>query len=265
VSSDHIAENRRWIEVFHASHTRLVAFVSRLSSTDLRRQSYAKEWTVAQVLSHLGSQAEIFKTFVDAGLAGRPTPGNDSFPPFWAAWNERDPEAQARDSLTATATFIEQLRALDDAALSRPITPFGMNMTIGDLPRLRVGEHALHSWDIAVAFDPSATVAPDAVELLIESVPALVARAGKPQGRSFAMRVRTTSPARDFVLTVDDRAELRPFAGEAVEATLELPTEALLRLAYGRLDAAHTPAHAMVADGPEPIGFGDLRRVFPGF
>lgn len=258
------ADPRRWIEVFHASHARLVAFVSRLSGDDLRRQSYATDWTVAQVLSHLGSQAEIFQTFLDAGLAGRPTPGNDSFPPVWAAWNERDPDAQARDSLAATSTFIGHLRALDEAAFARPITPFGMDLTIGDLPRLRVGEHAVHSWDIAVAFDPSATVAADAVSLLIDQVPALVARTGKPQGRTYSVHVRTTAPARDYLLAVSDRVALRPTAPDRADATLELTAEALLRLAYGRLDAAHTPPHTIVDEGPDRVDLDELRSIFAG-
>jgi uncharacterized protein (TIGR03083 family) len=264
VSSVLEADARRWIEVLHASHTRLVAFVARLSDADLRRQSYATDWAVAQVLSHLGSQAEIFTTFLDAGLAGRPTPGNDTFPPVWAAWNERDPDAQAHDSLVATGVFIDKLRALDDAALSRPVTPFGMNLTIGELPRLRVGEHALHSWDIMVAFDPSATVADDAVALLIDQIPALVARTGKPQGRTFAVRVRTTAPAYDYVLAVGDRVELRPDADEVVDATVEMSAEALLRLAYGRLDAGHTPETTKVVEGRDRVGLDDLRSIFAG-
>lgn len=258
------ADPRRWIEVLHASHTRLVAFVAGLSSADLRRPSYAKEWTVAQVLSHLGSQAEIFTSFLDAGLASRPTPGNDTFPPVWDAWNARDPDTQARDSLVATAAFIDRLRALDDTALARPVTPFGMSLTIGELPRLRVGEHAVHSWDIMVAFDASATVANDAVTLLIDQLPALVARTGEPRGQRFSVRVRTTAPARDFVLAVGDRVELRPHAGEAVDAIVELPAEALLRLAYGRLDAGHTPPHTTIVEGAGRIGLEELRSIFSG-
>jgi uncharacterized protein (TIGR03083 family) len=264
VSSVVDADRRRWIEVLHASHRRLVAFVARLSDADLRRRSYAKDWTVAQVLSHLGSQAEIFKSFLDAGLAGRPTPGNDTFPPVWSAWNERDPAAQASDSLAATAAFIEQLRALDDTALSRPITPFGMNLTIGELPRLRVGEHAVHSWDIVVAFDSEATVAGDAVNLLIDQVPALAARTGKAQGRTFSVRVRTTAPARDYVLSVGEPVELRPYTDEDADATMDMTAEALLRLAYGRLDARHTPPTTIVVEGRDRVDLDDLRSIFAG-
>jgi hypothetical protein len=47
---------------------------------------------------------------------------------------------------------------------------------------------------------------------------------------------------------------------EGVDAfDLEIPAEAFLRLAYGRLDEEHTPA------GIDPTHLAELRRVFPGF
>ena len=45
-----------------------------------------------------------------------------------------------------------------------------------------------------------------------------------------------------------------------MDGVIELPAEALLRLFYGRLDPAHTPAYT--ADG---IELDRLREVFPGF
>jgi len=41
---------------------------------------------------------------------------------------------------------------------------------------------------------------------------------------------------------------------------LRLPAEALVRLVYGRLDPAHTPA--LEARG---VDVDELRRIFPGF
>jgi uncharacterized protein (TIGR03083 family) len=256
------ADPRRWLTVLRASQARLRALVVPLSPTDLRAQSYDTEWTVAQVLSHLGSQAEIFNLFLDAGLSGQQPPGHEAFPPVWDAWNKRTPEQQAHDSLEATDRFIARLAGLSDATLASPIKLFGMDLLIGDMARLRVAEHAVHSWDIAVAFDPTASIAPDAVALLIDTVAALVARAGKPQGHAFDLHVHTTAPDRDFVLSLHDTAELRALTGAPPAGSLALPAEALVRLVYGRLDAAHTPALTLVSD---EIALDDLRRVFPGF
>jgi uncharacterized protein (TIGR03083 family) len=247
--------------VLRASQTRLRSLVGSLSGADLRSQSYDTEWSIAQVLSHLGSQAEIFQMFLDFGLSGQQPPGNEAFPPVWDAWNNREPEQQAHDAVEANDRFVARLEGLSGEALGTPITVFGMDLLIGDLARLRVGEHAVHSWDIAVALEPTAVVAHDAVALLIDTLAMLAARAGKPQGLSFDLAVHTIAPDRNFLLSVGDGVELRPLAGEPSTGTLELPAEALVRLVYGRLDAAHTPPTALIAG---EITLDDLRRIFPG-
>jgi hypothetical protein len=52
-----------------------------------------------------------------------------------------------------------------------------------------------------------------------------------------------------------------PADGAAADGEVRITGEALLRLAYGRLDPAHTP------DGTEadPAVLDRLRAVFPGF
>jgi uncharacterized protein (TIGR03083 family) len=253
---------RRWLAVLHASQTRLHALVATLSPSDLRAQSYDTEWTVAQVLSHLGSQADIFGLFLDAALRGEQQPGPAAFPPVWDAWNARRPEEVATDCLAANDRFNARLDALSDETLSQPVTLFGMNMVIGDMARMRVSEHAVHSWDVAVSSDPDAAIASDAISSLIDTVPAIVARAGKPQHQTFDVHVHTTDPERDYVLSVHDSVELRPFDGESGDGSLDLPAEALVRLVYGRLDAAHTSSLTLASD---EVDADQLRRVFPGF
>ena len=72
-----------WIGALRHSHDALRATVEPLDEARLRQQSYASEWSIAQVLSHLGSGAEIFGLFLDAGLSGAEPPGGDTFPPIW--------------------------------------------------------------------------------------------------------------------------------------------------------------------------------------
>ena len=50
--------------------------------------------------------------------------------------------------------------------------------------RMRLGEHTLHTWDVAVALDPSAQVSPDAIDLLVDGLGDLVAPGGEAAGRS---------------------------------------------------------------------------------
>lgn len=128
------------------------------------------------------------------------------------------------------------------------------------LTRMRLSEHAIHTWDIAVVLDPAATVAPDAVDLLIDTLGQLASRTGKPTGRPARVHVSTTDPERQFVLDVGESVSLLAWDGEERLAELRLPAEAFLRLIYGRLDPDHTP--------PADVGAVDLdqlRATFPGF
>ena len=126
--------------------------------------------------------------------------------------------------------------------------------------RLRLGEHAVHTWDVIVMLDPSATVAPDAVALLVDGVPDLVARAGKPTAGAATLRVSTTDPDRTFAL-VTKGVRLEPWTERDVDGVLRISAEELLRLAYGRLDAAHTATARLHASS---LTLDDLRAMFPG-
>jgi uncharacterized protein (TIGR03083 family) len=251
----------RWITTLAESHDRLRSLVERLDGPGVRAPAYPTEWTIAQVVSHLGSGGEIFLGFLDAGLAGAEPPGREQFEPIWAAWNTRTPEAQVADGLAVDTAFVERVAGLDPAVRDGLHLPmFGMDIDIVGLLRMRLSEHAVHTWDVAVALDASATVAPGPTALLIDTLGPLVARAGKPSDESRQVRVRTTDPERDLLLDLGDSASLRPFIGGDTPARLALPAEAFIRLVYGRLDPAHTPA--VQADG---IGLDELRRIFPGF
>ena len=59
------------LDALRASVTRLRAIVDGFDADQLRAQAYPAEWTVADVLSHLGSSAVIMQLRLDAALAGR--------------------------------------------------------------------------------------------------------------------------------------------------------------------------------------------------
>jgi uncharacterized protein (TIGR03083 family) len=232
-----------------------------LDLDQLQRTSYASEWSIAQVLSHIGSQAEIFGLFLDAGLSEHDPPGPDAFPPIWETWNAKSPQDQAADALRADETVTARFESLDDDQRKRlRLSLFGMDLDAAGLARMRLGEHAVHTWDVAVALDPAATLAPDAVGLLIDTLGQLAARAGKPGGIQRRLHVSTSSPVRHFTLETGDKVTL--VASEYSEGLPELglPAEAFIRLVYGRLDPAHTPpVESRRAD------LDELRQVFPGF
>jgi Mycothiol maleylpyruvate isomerase N-terminal domain len=76
--------------------------------------AHPAEWSVTQVASHLGSQAETFLLTLDAGLHGTAVPGLEQFQPIWDRWNVQPPADQVSDSLTSDQAFLEAVDALTD-------------------------------------------------------------------------------------------------------------------------------------------------------
>ncbi len=254
-----------WISALRHSHDRLQAAAGPLDLDQLEQLSYASEWSIAQVLSHLGSQAEIFGLFLDAGLSGQDAPGPEAFPPIWDVWNAKSPQAQASDALRADQVTVEHFESLGaDEQARLHLNMFGMELDTTGLARMRLGEHAIHTWDVAVALDPAATVAPDAVALLIDTLGQLAARTAKPDGKQRKIRVITSDPDRQFILETGDAVTLTASDDEITPelglSELRLPAEAFVRLIYGRLDAAHTPPAENAG-----VELDELRQIFPGF
>jgi uncharacterized protein (TIGR03083 family) len=248
------------VRAVRASHDRLADLVAGMDADQLRKQSYDTEWSIADVLSHLGSGAEIFDRFIAAGATGGAPPSPEEFQPIWATWNARSPEEQASESITANealVTRVESLTPAERAAFS--VLMFGqMSLDLAGVLSMRLSEHAVHSWDIAVALDPAARVAPDAVELLIDNMPAMAGYVGQQAAAAVTVAVATDGPKRSFILDTGV-VSLRPASpDDMATASLALSAEALLRLLGGRLD---DPAE-ITASG---VTLPELKAVFRGF
>jgi len=249
-----------WVRALRASHDRLAGIVAGLDGDGLRAQSYDTEWSVADVLSHLGSGAEIFSRYVDAGVTGGDPPAPEEFKPIWEAWNARSPEDQAARSVAANealVTLIESLAPEQRAGFQ--VTMFGrMPVDLAGVLGLRLSEHALHSWDIAVTLDPAARVAPDAVDLLVDRLPQIAGFTAKQAPAPVAVAVSTAGPERAFTLDTGGVTLAPAGPGDVPAASLALPAEAFLRLVYGRLDDEQD----LRASG---VTLRELKSVFPGF
>jgi uncharacterized protein (TIGR03083 family) len=264
------------IAALRHSHERLASLVHAVSEDFLTSRSYCADWTVAQVLSHLGSGAEISQMMLESTLSGEPM-DRDAFPAVWDRWNGKTPVQQAADCLPADEAQISRLEGLSQAELDGiSLDFFGMKLDAAGVVRLRLSEHAMHTWDVAAAIDPVAVVAPDAAALLTGQASWLAERTGRPGDQPFQVRLRGTNPDVDLLLDVTDKVTLTPWpadsaadgaatgglAASAPGGEILMPGEAVLRLLYGRLDPAHTPP-ADVRPGPALLD--QVRAVFPGF
>src|ERR1035441_9036650 len=157
------------------SRARLVKTVTSLTPEQLREQSYDNEWSIARVLSHIGTGSVLFKLILQAGLEGEPAPPMDLMPPIWEEWNAKSPEEQAHDGLAADGEYLAALESLTaQQCADWQLDLFGAHRDFAGLLTMRVGEHAVHTWDVVVALDPSARLAPDAVDILIDNLGQLV-------------------------------------------------------------------------------------------
>jgi uncharacterized protein (TIGR03083 family) len=255
------------IAALRSSHDRLAGLAAGLGAETAEKMSYCSDWTIAQVFSHIGSGSEIGKGWLTAAIAHREPMRQDEISTIWDTWNGRSPLEQVTEGVRASEALVEAYESASDEALAGAhLTLFGrMNLDGYGLARFRLPELAVHTWDVAVALDPSARVLPDAVTLIIDDLAGRMGWMGKPQRREWAVTVETTAPGRVFVLACGEAVTLEPADGTAATApdgVLRLPAEAFLRLVYGRLDASNT-------DGAEIVGgtvtLDDLRATFPGF
>jgi len=249
------------LEALTTSVRRLHGIAAPLSPAQLDQPAYPSEWSVAQTLSHIGSGAVIMRSRIDDLLAGVET--DDGFAPsVWDEWNAKTPEAMRTDALAADAALLERLASLTDeerAGFRFQLGP--MDLDFDGLVRLRLGEHAVHTWDVEVTFDPSAPVAPPSVDIVVDNLTMLVGFTGKPIDSARDVRVRTTAPDRDVTLAFTTEG-VSLESGTSGDVDLELPAEAFIRLIYGRLDADHTPSSVATA---ERALIDQLRGAFPGF
>jgi uncharacterized protein (TIGR03083 family) len=250
-----------------ASHHRLDGATSALTDEEIAGPSYCRDWSTAQVLSHVGSGAQIFGLLLDAGLAGAETPGREEFARIWDVWNAMGPTEQARASLVADSAFLQRVAAIPaDQLDALGMSLFGAPADANRLLGMRLSEHAIHTWDVVVIRDPSAEVAADAVASMIDVLGPVAARSGKPHGGPLEVEITTTEPDRTFHLSVSDAVALtpgttNPSGVDTPSAQVRMPAAALVRLVYGRLDPEHTPA-GIESDG---LDIDTLRSIFPGF
>ncbi len=256
----------RTIAALRTVHDDLAALVPGLSPEQLTGPSAATEWTVAQVLSHLGSGAEIALASLQAALSAAPAPGADFNPGVWDRWNAMSPDEQAAGFLDHDERLVATFEGL--TAEQRETTRIDLGylpapVPVATLAGLRLNESAAHAWDVRVAVDPAAGLDGTAGQLLAEqytgglgvmlgfigkadalAAPAVVEIEGSGFGFDIADRVGMTASVTGPTAT---------FAG---------PLEAAIRLVTGRLTPDHTSGDVAVTGA---VTLDDLRRVFPGF
>lgn len=245
------------LHALRESVTRLRNLASQLSNDDLDRGAYPAEWTIAQVLSHLGSGAVITQRRLEDTIAGTDTP-DDFAPSVWDTWNAKSPAAARDDALTADAALMDRLGTVTSEQRSTFASVMGpMTLDFEQFVGMRLNEHALHTWDIEVVDHPTASIPHTAADLVIDNLE-LIARFTGKTTLDGTITVHTTQPERDFTIDLATEPVTFEQTPPHYSAQLHLPAEAFARLIYGRLDPHHTPP------GHDDDRLTSLRNAFPG-
>jgi uncharacterized protein (TIGR03083 family) len=255
------------IAALRSGYEGLADFVVTLTDADLGEPTGASEWDVSQVLSHLGSGAEINHATISAAIAGKPNPGLDFARSVWARWDAMGRRDRADGFQSANEALVGLYESLDSHARAN------LRIEMGFLPqpvdvamagRLRLSEFTLHAWDVRVGFDKTATLDPGATTLIAPGVADMAAWLGKPDAvkEHAVIRVTTTAPDLDLALRLGEQVIVDSEVPGEPDGVLSLPAEAWVRLVTGRLGPDYTPA-GITATGAADLDV--LRRVFPGF
>lgn len=250
------------IAELRANHDRLAAFVDTLAEDQLKGPSGASEWTVADVLSHLGSGAEIqrYSLLRALGSTGE-TPENQE---VWDRWNELPPTEQARGFVESDARLVELYESLTPEQRESVVVDLGFlpaPVPVETPLAMRLNEQTLHGWDARVGLDPEAALSNAGAELVLGhyagAMSFMLGFVGKAD--EVAEPVRLAVGAHTIV--VDDRVALER-GTDGATATYVGPLEGVVRLIAGRLSPEHTPAGAEVTGN---VTLDTLRKVFPGY
>jgi uncharacterized protein (TIGR03083 family) len=251
----------RTITALRAEHDTLAGLVRTLTDDRLSVTGGAAEWTVAQVLSHLGSGAEIGRAPI-VRATGETVAAEDN-ETIWARWDASEPRAQAEGFLESNLRWLELVEALTPEQHST------LSVDIGFLPApvplltalgMRLNEVANHSWDVRVALDPHAGVDAGSAAVLVDLMTGplgfILSRLAKPAELTAPVSVAVPGAG----LVIDDAATVVDHL-EAPSATFHGPQEAFVRLISGRLKAPYD--NGVTVEGN--VTLDGLRRVFPGF
>ncbi|MEV6057139.1 maleylpyruvate isomerase N-terminal domain-containing protein [Streptomyces sp. NPDC052107] len=261
----HTTPPEHWLAPLRVSSDRLDTAVADLSDEDLSRPSFADGWSIAQVLSHLGSAAEICATLVERGLKGSTRgPQREELLPVWERWNALPGPAQRAAWQEADARHLHLLDGLTpDQRESLRVPYFSGLLGLADYAGYRLSEQSVHAWDITVAQDPASTIPAREVELLWQRLDLVATRFRDAETLArlgpLQFAVELTDAQRTLLLDLD--AELHVYPCEPAEpaVTVSGTAEAVLRLVYGR----NRPQDGVEVTGVATLD--DLRSLFPGY
>jgi len=247
----------RTIAVLRDRHDQFAELVGTLGVEQLVGPSGASEWRLCDVLSHLGSGAEIML----GTLQGEAT-DNEA---IWARWDAATPQDQASWFVEYDERVVTTFEGMDETAREERTFDLGFlpePVGIVVLAGMRLNEVANHAWDVRVGLDPEATVDREAAEVLLEHLSGPLGFMLGFSGKADAVDEPAVVEVLGHGLVIEESVSLVRDDPGAPTAHLVAEPESLVRLLSGRLTPQHTPDDVAATGN---VTLADLRRVFPGY
>jgi uncharacterized protein (TIGR03083 family) len=256
----------RVIGALRSEYDTLSAAVAEIPEDRLSSPSAATRWSLAHVLSHLGSGSEIGRAELLAALGRGDAPGDGFNQTVWDRWDALSPTEQRDGYVESAGALVAELEALDTEQRE------SLQIAVGFMPvplplvawaGMRLGEFVLHGWDVRVALHPGAELSEEAAavqaELLAGPTSFMLNFVGKADRvpQPVALDIVGTG----YGMAIGNQVALLR-APDAPTATFAGPLEAAVRLIAGRLRPEYTPEGLQVTGN---VTLDQLRDVFPGY
>jgi uncharacterized protein (TIGR03083 family) len=247
------------VKVLHQEAEAFKAFLSGLPPASWEHPSACDRWTVAHVVSHLGTQA--FALRVARGLQGDYSPPEGS-PPVAEHDEDAFAESIAQRAFDSRERQGDGLLAWFIQSLDESVQAF-QGLGPGDWGKLcywppgpepvrtmldmRISELTMHAWDVRSMLEPDYHLSDDSVAVLIDTVNRAARRAFRPEPDlaspvRYRFNVTTPSSTSVDILIAREGAQVGPGTTDAADVTFTCDGETYVLILYGRLspDAAIT-------------------------
>jgi uncharacterized protein (TIGR03083 family) len=229
------------------------------------------EWTVRQVVSHLGSGAEIHLLTIQEQLDGAAPVTPEVRQRIWSHFDSLAPDALYRDFRGRNLAYLSYLEGLPPDRRERTVKFFMGERPVAGYAVYRLFELSLHSWDIRVGLDPTVRLLPTSVaplwSVLAENVNRRAKAEAKTELNGTVWGIAVHGPVeRQMALVVrDGTVALTDAPPSPPAALLRLPAEAFIRLVSGRLPLEAAEAAGEVAIAGDRATVLRLNQLFAGF
>ena len=235
------------------------------------QESFCSDWKNYQVISHLGSGAEIFQRTLESALDGREALSPDARQAIWSYFDGLSPQEvypQYRDRIGKLIAYLE---ALPESKQNEIVPTFAGNLPLPRALLTRLNEMALHVWDLRVKRDASARLDEKAAALLlpmvVDRLPNRAKREGLDELRGRPVGFDISGPASSqFTLNPGtENATVEHGLPSNAAFTVKMSAEAFQRLVSGRepIDKAVKVGTATVSG--DTSSMTALNKVFPGY